>query len=447
MSASRPHSTVVVAVLVLAVAATAAATGVVTADGGSDAEPVLTGDSTADRQDAVADESRLPESASVVDVNADRTVTWIDLHADGDATFTVEYWIRLDTEEEETAFRSLDEDIEADPANYTERFGDRMSSTAEAAGETTGREMGVHDVTVDAEVRDLGTTRYGVVTYSFEWTNFAIENDDTIRAGDAIEGMFLEEGTELVIRWPDEYELDEVRPTADEELSDDNRVGWAGRTDFGPDEPHVVVSAAGSDGVAVAQPVGLLALLFVLGLAAAAGAAWYRRRHAPGVGSTAGDEDSGEPAGGPAGNGASEVSEAGDGRVPGVSGSPATGDGAGTEAAEGPRVGDPGDESEASPDRGTTPSSTEPPEELLSNEERVMKFVRERGGRVKQQEIVKTFGWTDAKTSQVVRELRDEGELDGFRLGRENVLHLPGQETDPQGGGERTDSSDGDETD
>ncbi|WP_423751014.1 helix-turn-helix transcriptional regulator [Salinirarus marinus] len=75
------------------------------------------------------------------------------------------------------------------------------------------------------------------------------------------------------------------------------------------------------------------------------------------------------------------------------------------------------------------PSESDAGEDLLSNEERVLKFVEERGGRVKQQEIVQAFDWTEARTSQILRDLRDDGELEGFRLGRENVLKLPDDES------------------
>ena len=44
---------------------------------------------------------------------------------------------------------------------------------------------------------------------------------------------------------------------------------------------------------------------------------------------------------------------------------------------------------------------------------------------MKQQAVAEELGWTDAKTSQVTKGLREEGDLDGFRLGRENVLSLP----------------------
>jgi hypothetical protein len=90
-----------------------------------------------------------------------------------------------------------------------------------------------------------------------------------------------------------------------------------------------------------------------------------------------------------------------------------------------------GDTPAAATDRGdaaagaATAPTADAREDLLSNEERVLQFVREQGGRVKQQEIVEAFDWTEARTSQIVRDLRDDGSLEGFRLGRENVLKLP----------------------
>ncbi|MFC7045278.1 helix-turn-helix transcriptional regulator [Halobacteriaceae archaeon GCM10025711] len=47
---------------------------------------------------------------------------------------------------------------------------------------------------------------------------------------------------------------------------------------------------------------------------------------------------------------------------------------------------------------------------------------------MKQQEIVEELDWSEAKTSQVVGTLRDDGEIEVFRLGRENVLRLPDDE-------------------
>lgn len=64
-------------------------------------------------------------------------------------------------------------------------------------------------------------------------------------------------------------------------------------------------------------------------------------------------------------------------------------------------------------------------EALLSNEERMMALLEDHDDRIKQREIARRLDWTDAKTSKVVRSLSDEGAVEVFRLGRENVVVLP----------------------
>jgi uncharacterized membrane protein len=54
----------------------------------------------------------------------------------------------------------------------------------------------------------------------------------------------------------------------------------------------------------------------------------------------------------------------------------------------------------------------------------VRRLLESRDGRMRQQEVVAETGWTEAKTSQVVGEMRGAGTIETFRLGRENVLKL-----------------------
>jgi hypothetical protein len=61
---------------------------------------------------------------------------------------------------------------------------------------------------------------------------------------------------------------------------------------------------------------------------------------------------------------------------------------------------------------------------------------------MKQKRVAEELDWTAAKTSQVVTGLRDDDDLDGFRLGRENVLSLPEYDAGPDGDdGETEDES------
>jgi len=328
-----------------------------------------------------------------VDTDSVRLIVSVD--ENGSATWTVQYWTRLDDENTTDAFESLRSDIEANPSNFSDRFASRMRSTVRTAENATGREMNASDFEVRAERRT--PPDYGVVAYTFRWDGFAAVDGDTIRVGDAIEGLFLDDRTRLVVEWPATYATTDVAPEPDERR--DDAVVWRGaETSFVSGEPSVVLrpastvtttagSGGGSDGGATTPTPdggsGSMLPLLGVGLLAVVGAvAWrYRDRF---------------------GNARRPDTAPVDG---------ASGDG---------DDGDDGDDAAPPPDAR---------EDLLSNEERVLQFVRDQGGRVKQQEIVEAFDWTEARTSQIVRDLRDDGSLEGFRLGRENVLKLPDEDS------------------
>lgn len=69
-------------------------------------------------------------------------------------------------------------------------------------------------------------------------------------------------------------------------------------------------------------------------------------------------------------------------------------------------------------------------ETLLSDEERVMRLLRENGGRMKQVDIVEETDWSNAKVSQLLSEMADQGAVDKLRIGRENLISLPGERPD-----------------
>lgn len=312
-------------------------------------------------------------------VETDEIRIVVSVDGNGTARWEMQYWTRLDDENTTRAFEDLRRDVEENPENYTTRFRERIERTAAAAENETGREMSIRDVSVRAETRSI-PREYGVVTYSFTWERFAAVDGGEIRVGDAIRGFFLSSETRMTVEWPAGYEAATVSPDPDDR--GERSVTWRGsQTDFGSDDPRILLVSAGDeggpgDGSLDAWLLGGLGLVGAVG--AAALAYWARNREATGDGSTGTVRD------------------------------PAESDA----AAESPAGGD------ADADEG-------PPPELLSNEERVLRLLDQRGGRVKQQEVVQALDWTEAKTSQVVSDLRDEGEIESFRLGRENVLSLP----------------------
>ncbi|MFD1586655.1 helix-turn-helix transcriptional regulator [Halorientalis brevis] len=313
------------------------------------------------------------------DVDPDRVLLRAAVQTDGTATWTIEYRVRLDDENATDAFESVAAEIRNDSSPYTERFTDRMQGTVSGAADATGREMALRNVSVETDRQNIGQP-YGIIRYRFTWTGFAVTNETHIEAGDALAGFYLDGESQLRVDWPSEYRTVSVSPNATERL--DNGVVWDGRRDFGSDGPRVVVTTepapSSGSGVSGTTLVGAAVVAVLLG---AGGYLWARRR------GLIGGQDRGRPA--------------------------EAGTTAGTQSTE--------PASEQSADG----QDDDPAEELLSNEERVLKLVEEEGGRIKQQQVAQRLDWTDAKTSQVVTKLRENDEIEVFRLGRENVLTHP----------------------
>lgn len=328
------------------------------------------------------------------DIDPDSVLMAVSIRRDGSAQWRVAYRIRLDNHNVTKAFESLKADVEDNPDPYRNSFRERMKTTVSTAENATGREMDVSNVSVAAERRQL-PQKFGIIAYEFDWAGFAAVDQNRIRAGDAIASLFLDSETTFLISWPEKYRLLEIDPEPDNRR--EGVVSWHGRLDFALDEPLVVLSSSprtntmesetnvgsssiqtthpppgnngqASDGSSSANSDSFgpsLITLMVIGLLGLGGVAWWVRGMF--YRDTSSKTDSIDPTG--------------------VEGN-------------------------------------ELPEELLSNEERVLSLLKKRGGRIKQKEVTETLDWTDAKTSSVVSELREAGRIESFRLGRENVLSL-----------------------
>jgi len=332
-------------------------------------------------------------------VHPDQVELAVDVAPNGTATWAVTYRMRLETANKTAAFRDLQRDVRNNTSAFVDPFRRRIRASVATARNATGRSMNATEFAVSTGVQSYGAT-YGVVTYRFTWNGFAAVDGRRVRAGDAIAGIYLDSNTTLVLTGPNGYAVSSVspRPTAKTNRS----VRWRGELAFTPDGPHVTFAPA-SSGPAVPWPAagGVLAALVV----AMAGLVWYRRR--------SGERTAGPPAAGGGGDGPPATGSVEDGP-------PDLGDADGAPAAD-----------------------REPPVELLSNEELVTRFLREQGGRARQQELVAETGWTEAKTSQVVSGMRDSGDLESFRIGRENVLRLPEAGERPDDGAADEEGEDG----
>lgn len=339
----------------------------------------------------------------------------VRLRDDGDARWVVTTRYRLADETDREAFRDygrrfVDGDAEPAVAVDTRTF----ERAAEGASAVAGRSMNVTDV---SRGYDLENESVGALRLTFTWTNFL----GTGRAGLVLRDALLREtpGGEtdtwlerlgprqtLVVRTPPGYSL-RSQPGVPYR---NNSLVVEGPYEFDAGEPFIVSYDRVSDpggSENTPEPAGGLPLAAVGGVLVAAavlvGVFAFRR------GSRVGE-------GGPA---ATTGTDPGDGA---------------TESASEP-VGDES-EPEADDDAGderapTEPeSAVEPEPELLSDGERVERLLSDNDGRMRQADIVDETGWSDAKVSQLLSEMADDGRVEKLRIGRENLISLAGDEGD-----------------
>ncbi len=301
-------------------------------------------------------------------VDADGTLTHIDVEEDGDATFSLEVRTRLDSEDERQAFEEFASDVEADPSTYLDPFEDDMRDLVSRVAESTGREMDASGFSIETRTETVPRER-GIVEYSFRWSGFAAAEPEVLQVEGVLDGYILDAGDSLVIAYPEGYVVDDVSPEPDTRGSRD--VRWDGPRDFRPDEPTLTVSpepiqvddsddAEPADTEFPLAPVAVLVLIL-----AVAGAAAYLARQRDG---TEEEEGTGE-------------------------------------------------------DLGFS-------EEAIPDTERVLTLIEDAGGKIKQKHIVEETGWSEAKVSQVTSKLEDEEEIRKLRMGRENVLEILEEEED-----------------
>lgn len=308
------------------------------------------------------EETQIQESG----FDADRVLLRFDVRDDGSAIAHIEYRFALNRSNSTAAFENLQRDIEADQTAYLDRFERRINQTVQTANNSSSRVMDIQNVTVRAETRQLPQP-YGVVNYTYTWNGFAAVENDRIRISDALAGLYLDDKSRLQISWPEGYHTRTVHDSASE--TRDRAAIWTGPTWFDRGGPRIVLAR---NGVPIDTiPVALL----TVGLLCVAGGVvlWHSNGRAIAwlpTGSSADD------------------------RTPG-----------------------PADEHAP-----TEPTTTSVDPELMSNEERILWEINQRGGRVKQQDLVTALGWSDSKVSRGVSALRERGEIERFRLGNENVL-------------------------
>ncbi|TQQ81976.1 helix-turn-helix transcriptional regulator [Halonotius roseus] len=329
---------------------------------------------------------------------AEPTTTFeVALQPDRSADWTVTVVYDLQTDDQQTAF----DELAAAYQNGEADFGPTAAlyeNLAARASEATDREMAVENPSYDAVRR--GTT--GRLELSFTWTNFLADaGDEQLVFNDALStpgGTWLstlEDDQVLRITTPRGYAITSANvPFAD------NTVEIEGPRTFSAND-HIRISFEESVfGAGALRFVGVAVILAAMII----GVAVLLRR-----------------------NDSIAVRE----RV-------LPGDGDDDSATAAPT---------APTEEPAEPDSPEEDLSLLADDERVERLLERNGGRMRQAAIVEKTNWSDAKVSQLLSSMAAEDRVSKLRIGRENLITLPGVDAtgndDQSGGDDQASGGDG----
>ncbi|MEF8813304.1 MAG: hypothetical protein V5A55_05745 [Halovenus sp.] len=319
--------------------------------------------------------------------NATDTTIVVALDSDGDATWNISTSFDLETAEQANAYTTLATSFESgdEPAlglATFERVVDRVTLVE-------NRQMSITDIDRTTAPEQQVSNGTGWLSVSFTWENFARTDgnemyvDDVLTTENGPWFQGLDDGETLLIRSPPGFGVLSANVDKDfVSIVGDGSIRWTGPASF--DDTSLQTSFIGNGGTSPPPENGSSFPTWVLGAAVVfAGVAlvvyvvWRRR---PDAGT--GDER------------------------------PETGTGT---------AGAAGTAETAAPDAEDTPVD----EELLSDEERVKHLLERNGGRMKQADIVDETDWSNAKVSQLLSAMEEDGEINKLRIGRENLISFP----------------------
>lgn len=340
---------------------------------------------------------------------AGNTSMAVELAADGDAQWRVTMRVELEDPMAAESFRSVGSAFEAGDSDVLSI--ETFRQFADRASQTTGRDMQITNVTRDATVHD----EQGQLEVQFTWRNFGRRDGEMLYVDDAFEtpgGIWLDglgPNQQLTITAPGSFDI-----TSSPKGFTNKTIRWSGPTAFEPSYLSISYRVDGTGGL----PVSALTLAIVGGIVAVVVAIAIRRDDVlPGdrLGADAkGDAEATESAPGRPASADVESEDSG--------GTPAEPSGDGPAEPVAASQGQPESDAES------VGETTLPDRELLSDEEYVEALIEHNGGRMKQATIVRETGWSNAKVSQLLSAMAEEGRIEKLRIGRENLISFPDED-------------------
>ncbi len=167
--------------------------------------------------------------------------TTIIIHIDttGSALWIVETRLVLTTQEDEKLFDEFQKDETLKEGKLSD-FKERMNLLLEKIKYSRQRSMNMTDFDIFLGTETTVTKTYGVIQLQFMWEGFAIKENDTIIMGDVFEGgYYLSRNEILVVEIPDNYHVVTVSPSPDQQKR--STLMWEGPMNFVTGEPAVVM--------------------------------------------------------------------------------------------------------------------------------------------------------------------------------------------------------------
>jgi len=354
------------------------------------ASAALAGGVLAAGQEATADQGTEQARGMVLENN---TIE-VELEANGDTRWTVNWTFSLPSNESADRFGTLATEFERGEAAAYLKTLETYRNASQQIDTARDRPIRITNETWTSSRTGTGENATGRLTLSFTWENFARVENDRLIVDDALataeHGAWLDglaADQELIVRIPDGYGVFDANVDPQ-----DGALRWRGPATF--DETTLQATFIGNNATPTpSQDESNVVLWGVVGglvvVLAAVGVFLVTRRDSLLPGSTGTDDDP-PPAGG-------------------------------TPTAE-PAEPTDDEPAPAGPDEA---ESEEIDEELLSDEERVERLLDVNGGRMKQADIVEETSWSNAKVSQLLSSMEEEGRIDKLRIGRENLISFP----------------------
>ncbi|NJD77083.1 MAG: transcriptional regulator [Candidatus Methanoperedens sp.] len=190
----------------------------------------------------------------------------IDVKDDGTAVWNVEYRTALVSDQDFSSFDNYTKQLQS---VYLNDFTGLMQNSVSEASVATLRGMAAKDFSGTAIMQSTPTGKYGVVHYSFTWTNFAKADSSNLNIGDVfVGGLYLSRDNTLIIKYPEDYTVEAATPAPDHVR--DGMI-WYGLRSFGAGEPRIVL-------LKTQFPwIPLVIVIFIIGAGAFIYIRWIRK--------------------------------------------------------------------------------------------------------------------------------------------------------------------------